>query len=166
MLADDLVNEGAIKKGKFILTSGKESTFYVDLKEFNTNTGNLSRVADEISRMMKEEAAAGVELGAVPILVAVALKKNIPYSIIRKERQHGNVSLLIGNHVSGKKVAIVEDVVTTGGSVLRAAALLRDHGAIVENVYCVVDREEGGEALLLENGIKLHSLVRISSVVH
>ncbi|MEM3676377.1 MAG: phosphoribosyltransferase family protein, partial [Thermoplasmataceae archaeon] len=104
-------------------------------------------------------------LGAVPILVAVALMSNTRYIIIRKERKHGTGKLNIGEIPNGAEVEIIEDVVTTGNSVLKAAKFLRDNGAVVKRVHCIVDREEGGRALLLEEGIELMPLVRISEMM-
>ena len=164
MLKDDLVKSGAVKRGNFILTSGRQSSFYVDLKEFNTDINHLREISSKFCETVRGDVVAGVELGAVPMVIAVALEKGIPYSIIRKERWHGNKSLLIGEGVSGKRVAIIEDVVTTGGSVLKAVDILREHGAIVEDVHCVVDREEGGKMALAEKNVVLHSLLKISDI--
>ncbi len=164
MLKDDLVKSGAVKRGNFILTSGRQSSFYVDLKEFNTDINHLREISSKFCETVRGDVVAGVELGAVPMVIAVALEMGIPYSIIRKERSHGNKSLLIGEGVSGKRVAIIEDVVTTGGSVLKAVDVLREHGAIVEDVHCVMDREEGGEKALKEKNVVLHSLLKISDI--
>ncbi len=164
MLGDLLLERGAIKKGNFVLSSGKTSDSSADLKEFCTDVSNLRIIVDRFSEEVKCDAVAGVELGAVPLVVGVALKLGLPYTIIRKERSHGNTSLIIGENISGKNVAILEDVVTTGGSVLKAVSLLREKGAIVTDVYCVLDREDGGSDALEHAGVKLHPLLRISEV--
>ncbi len=164
MLKDILLKSGAIKFGDFVLTSGKRSTYYVDIKESMTDPGALTEVAELISKKLTSSIIAGVELGAVPLVVAVAILSGRRYIIIRKERPHGTKSLLIGQTPSGSSVDIIEDVVTTGGSVLRAAEILKESGLNVSRVICVVDREEGGRENLAEAGIELIPLVKISEV--
>ena len=164
MLKDILLKSGAIKFGDFVLTSGKRSTYYVDIKESMTDPGALTEVAELISKKLTSSIIAGVELGAVPLVVAVAILSGRRYIIIRKERPHGTKSLLIGQTPSGSSVDMIEDVVTTGGSVLRAAEILKESGLNVSRVICVVDREEGGRENLAEAGIELIPLVKISEV--
>ena len=167
MIKDMLLDLKAIKFGDFTLTSGKKSKYYVDIKIASTDPLFLGEAAEELSRRVSSGAmVAGVELGAVPLVVATAVKLSTPYLIIRKEeRAHGNKDPIIGNLSAGKQVDVIEDVVTTGNSVLRAIRLLRERGASVDRVICVVDREEGGGELLEKNGIKLIPLVRISEVM-
>ncbi len=164
-LSKELLKVGAIKFGDFVLTSGKKSRYYVDIKDAATNPTVLGMIAQVFSTMTSECKLAGVELGAVPLLVATAVKKSVPYLIIRKERKHGTGKLTIGEVVAGEKIEIIEDVVTTGNSVLKAASYLRENGAEVSNVYCVVDREEGGAELLKENGLTLKPIIRISDMM-
>ncbi|MHB1492925.1 MAG: orotate phosphoribosyltransferase [Thermoplasmataceae archaeon] len=165
MLKDILVEKGAIKVGDFTLTSGRKSNYYVDIKDACTDPDVLRTIIDGIVGRVEAKSVAGVELGAVPIVVATAFKMHIPYFIIRKESTHGMKKLLIGNPEKITRVDIIEDVVTTGGSVLKAAELLRSNGLQVEKVITVVDREEGGKELLKENGIRLESLVKKSEVI-
>lgn len=164
-LSRELMNRGAIKFGDFTLTSGKKSKYYVDIKDAATDPYLLNLVAENFSRMVSETKLSGVELGAVPLLVATALRKNVPYLIIRKERKHGTKKLTIGEVIEGETIEIIEDVVTTGNSVLKAATYLRENGASVSRVFCVVDREEGGKELLQENGLELHPIIRISEIM-
>src|SRR5688572_12760874 len=118
-LRDELVGCGAVKFGDFTLTSGKKSKYYVDVKQATTVPRILKQIADAIGQKVGgAEVLAGVELGAVPILVAVALVTNKPYAIIRKgERTHGTGKKIEGQPVKGKRVLIIEDVTTTGSSV-------------------------------------------------
>ena len=164
MLKDILLKSGAIKFGDFVLASGKRSNYYVDIKESMTEPGALKEVAELISKKLSSGIIAGVELGAVPLVVAVAVLYSKKYIIIRKERPHGTKSLLIGQAPYGGSADIIEDVVTTGGSVLRAAEILKESGLKVSRVICVVDREEGGRENLAEAGIELIPLLRISEV--
>lgn len=96
MLSEDLVKSGAIKFGDFILTSGKRSDYYVDIKEAATDPNLLSEIASEFSKMIHARKIAGMELGAVPLIVATSLNMGIPYVIVRKERSHGTLSLIVG----------------------------------------------------------------------
>ncbi len=114
---------------------------------------------------MKSEIIGGMELGAVPLTVATAIETGKRYVIIRKERTHGTKKLIIGTFKPGQVIDLLEDVVTTGGSLLKAAQTLRDAGARVDRAVCVVDREEGALEMLRENGIDLLSLVKVSEIL-
>ncbi|MGC8609006.1 MAG: orotate phosphoribosyltransferase [Thermoplasmata archaeon] len=164
MLKEILIGSGAIKFGDFVLTSGKRSSYYVDIKEAATNPEILNQIADEFSERIKADVIAGMELGAVPLVVATSMKLKIHYLIIRKERSHGTMSLIIGKFEKGTEIDVIEDVVTTGNSVLKTVQILRENGAIVKRAYCVVDREEGGKDLLEKNDIELIPLIHISDI--
>lgn len=164
MLTDSLIECGAIKFGKFKLTSGKESSYYVDIKQASTNPKVLSEIAKEMSKLSsndKFDIIAGMELGAVPLAVALALETKVPYVIIRKEKpSHGTGKQIIGKNEPGQKVLIVEDVATTGGSVVKAINVLRSEGLIVDKIIVVVDREEGAEEMLNKYDVELLPLVK------
>jgi orotate phosphoribosyltransferase len=168
MLKDSLIECGAIKFGKFKLTSGKESNYYVDIKQASTNPKVLKEIAEEMSRLIAGEdiqLLAGMELGAVPLAVALSLETKIPYVIIRKEKPtHGTGKQLVGNASPGQKVLVVEDVATTGGSVVKALVVLREEGLVVDKVVVVVDREEGAQESLKDQDIKLIPLVKASEL--
>lgn len=164
LIKEKLVGCGAIMKGDFTLSSGKRSDYYVDIKKCITDPNILGLLSSVIQRYVHGDAIAGVELGAVPLIVGVSILSGKRYIIVRKDRDHGTGSLFIGD-VSGH-ITMIEDVVTTGGSVLRAANLLRENGATVDECVCVVDREEGGYESLEKNGIKLHSLITASMIRH
>ncbi|MGP6239860.1 orotate phosphoribosyltransferase [Cuniculiplasma sp. SKW4] len=165
MLKDLLIKEGAVKKGHFILTSGKESEYYADIKDACARPEILKEIVKEVSERVRAGSVAGVELGAVPIVVALAYSKSMPYYIIRKESKHGMKKLIIGNITKDTGVDIVEDVVTTGGSVMRAVELLRKEGLNVNRVITVIDREEGGKELLSKNGVELVSLLKLKDIL-
>ncbi|MHB1829791.1 MAG: orotate phosphoribosyltransferase [Candidatus Micrarchaeaceae archaeon] len=159
-LARMLLDNGAIKYGDFVLPFGNRTTYFVDVKEVSTDPKFLETAATELSKEVKEKTIAGIELGAVPLLVATSIKLQIQYIIVRKKHEHGTKELLIGKLEKGTKVDIIDDVVSTGGSILLTAKLLRERGAEVSRAIAVVDREEGGAALLKDNGIKLVSLIK------
>jgi len=164
-LKEKLEECGAIKFGDFILASGKKSSYYVDIKKAATKVEVLKLMAKYLSKEVKGDIIGGVELGAVPLTVAVALELGKDYLIIRKEsKEHGTRKMVEGEFKKGTTVDIIEDVITTGGSVLRAVRILRDLGLNVERVICVVDREEGGHENLKNEGVKLISLLRASDL--
>ena len=166
MLKDSLIDCGAIKFGHFVLTSGKESSYYVDIKQASTNPKVLQEIADEMANLTKDndyQLIAGMELGAVPLAVALALRTKKPYVIIRKEKpSHGTGKQLVGNATPSQKVLLVEDVATTGGSMKKAIDVLREEGLTVDKVLVVVDREEGAKENLKDYNIEILPLVRAS----
>lgn len=164
MLKEKLVELGAIKFGEFVLTSGKKSEYYVDIKDAATDPETLEIISSELASRLVAKKIAGMELGAVPITVATAVKTGLPYLVLRKERNHGTKKLIIGSLAAGEEIDIIEDVVTTGGSILKAAKLIRENGGVVKRAIVVVDREEGGRENLEANGIELISVVKISDV--
>jgi orotate phosphoribosyltransferase len=167
LLKDSLKECGAFQIGEFILTSGKKSNFYVDIKRASTNPKILAEIARCMAKYLKEEEKiAGMELGAIPLVVALSLETDLPYLIIRKgERKHGTGKLVEGDLQKEDKIILVEDVTTTGSSLLRAAEIIREEGGKVERALVVVDREEGAYELLKENGLELIPLVKVSEMM-
>ena len=167
-LIEAFFREGAILFGHFVLTSGKESDYYINVKKLITNPKVLKLIAE----LMKEKAeelgvefdrVAGPELGAVPIATALSLETGKSLVIVRKKpKGHGTGSQIEGEVRPGDKVLLVEDVTTTGGSVLRSAKVLESQGAKVSAILVVVDREEGAEDNL--GGCLFVPLVRVSEL--
>ncbi len=165
MLKDDLINIGAIKFGNFILTSGKTSNYYIDIKSAYTNPEILDSIGNEISKFVVSGKIAGMELGAVPIIVSVAIKTKKPFIIIRKdELKHGTKKRYIGNINNGDEIDVIDDVATTGGSIMKTVEIIRNNGGIVKRAVCVVDREEGAYEMLKSNGIELYSIIKASDL--
>ena len=161
MLKEKLIECGAIKFGEFVLASGKKSKYYVDIKKASTKYEILELMGNMLAEKVKGDILAGVELGAVPLVAITAIKAKRDYLIIRKEKkEYGTSKLIEGDYKEGQEVDIIEDVVTTGGSVLRAIKILRSAGLTVNRVICVVDREEGGKENLEKEGVELISLIK------
>lgn len=160
-LQDDLVACGAVRFGRFTLTSGRTSPYYVDVKKATSQPVLLRRIAKELAQRVGDaQILAGVELGAVPLVVAVSLETGLPFAILRKgDRAHGTGQGVEGVDVKDRKVLLLEDVTTTGGSVARAAERLREAGATVDRVETVVDRDEGAAERLSKAGLRLGALV-------
>ena len=157
----------AIKFGHFVLTSGIISDYYIDIKKASTNPSVLRQISQEMSVYTEGyDLLAGLELGAVPLTVALSLKTSIPYVIIRKSnREHGTAKQIEGENVKNKRILLIEDVVTSGGSVEKAIITLRRQGGIVEEVITVVDRESGAEDKLKDLGVTLIHLLSIRDIL-
>jgi orotate phosphoribosyltransferase len=164
-LAALLAVHGAVRHGDFLLASGRRSKLYVDIKGALTDPGVLSAVALEIAGRCSFETVAGVAVGGIPIAVAVSLAAGKPYAIVRgAEKGHGAGGRIIGD-VADRPTLLVEDVTTTGGSVLSAVRLLREAGARVDTVATIVDREEGAAEALAAEGVNLIALVTLKELL-
>ncbi len=152
-----------IKRGDFVLASGRKSNYYVDVKELITQPIALQSVGRELSwRGVGYDGFAGVELGAVPLIIAASLYSGKPCVIIRKEkREHGTGKDYIGQ-LEGKRLCIIEDVTTTGATAVRAASVIRENGGYTDRVVTVVDREEGAGETLKGINLELIPLFKIS----
>ena len=139
-LKQKLLDSGAVKFGDFTLTSGKKSSYYVDLKLASTEPSILKEIAVEFAKLLPEniDFIAGMELGAVPLAAALSLETGIPYSMIRKSsREHGTGTRIEGP--SKGRAVLVDDVATTGGSNIESIKMLTDEGVDVSMVLVVVD---------------------------
>ncbi len=158
---------GAIQFGRFVLTSGAVSDYYIDVKKASATPTVLKKIAESMAEYAEGyDVIAGMELGAVPLVVALSLETNIPHVIVRKEkREHGTGKQIEGADVKDKKVLIVEDVTTSGGSVVKTVKILRENKAKVDEVIVVVDRESGAEEKLQNLDISFIPLLSISDIL-
>jgi len=158
---------GAIQFGRFVLTSGAVSDYYIDIKKASTHPVILKKIAQAMAEHTKGyDLLAGMELGAVPLVVALSLETNIPYVIIRKEkREHGTGKQIEGEDVKGKHVLLVEDVTTSGGSIIKSITVLREQHAKIDTVLTVVDRESGGREKIEELNICFIPLVTVHDIL-
>jgi len=158
---------GAIQFGRFVLTSGAVSDYYIDIKKASTNPNILKKIAEAMADYAKGyDLIAGMELGAIPLIVALSLEADIPYVIIRKEkREHGTNKQMEGGDVKNKKVLVVEDVTTSGGSVVKTLQILRENHAKVDEVLVVVDRESGAEEKLRNLDVNFIPLLSVSDII-
>jgi len=162
-----LTSCGAVQFGNFTLASGKTSRYYVDIKKAITRPEILREIARGMApRASAADRIAGVELGAVPIAAAVALETGKPYIMVRKERkEHGTGKDFEGDLGSGDRLLFVEDVVTTGGTLVRAIERVRGYGARIADVVAVVDREEGGRDALAAIDVRLGALLTAAELL-
>lgn len=170
-LADALKECEAIRFGEFKLASGKKSRYYVDIKKASTNPQVLKLIAHNIKEILKlrsiqADYVGGVALGGVPVAVAVSLETGLRLLMIRKEtKEYGTKGQIVGDVELGKTAVLVEDVTTTGGSVLKAIKTLKDEGLVIRHVIVVVDREEGASRALADADVELIPLIRISELL-
>ena len=170
-LSEALKSCGALQFGEFTLASGAKSDYYIDIKKASTNPEVLRLIARLMAQKMRDEGIeadriAGVVLGSVPLATALALETGIPYVMIRKEKKdHGTGKLIEGDLNAGDRVLVVEDVITTAGSSIKAIGTLREAGAEVHHVISVIDREGGGAENLAEAGVDFRPLVKASELV-
>jgi orotate phosphoribosyltransferase len=165
MLKQMLKDMKVVQTGEFILTSGKKSNYFVNIKRASTNPEVLREIGKAIAPYVGDAKIAGMALGAVPLAVAAALQTNRPFVMVRKEaKDHGTKELVEGEVLPGEKFIIVEDVATTGGSTLKVASALREKGANVSRAVVVVDRLEGAKEMLVEHGIELISLFTVKDL--
>ena len=170
-LSEALKSCGALQFGEFTLASGAKSDYYIDIKKASTNPEVLRLIARLMAQKMRDEGIqadriAGVVLGSVPLATALALETGIPYVMIRKEKKdHGTGKLIEGDLNAGDRVLVVEDVITTAGSRIKAIGTLREAGAEVKYVISVIDREGGGAENLAEAGVDFRPLVKASELV-
>jgi orotate phosphoribosyltransferase len=166
-LKQQLKDCGAIKFGRFVLTSGAVSDYYIDIKKAITNPIILKKISKGMVGYTEGyDVLAGMEMGAVPLVVSLSLETGLPYVIVRKEkREHGTSKQMEGADVKGKKVLIIEDVTTSGGSVVKTIKIIRDNEGLVDEVLVVVDRESGAEAKLQNVGVNLIPLLSVSDIL-
>ena len=145
-LLEMLKESGAIKKGEFILSSGKKSRIYIDIKQAVTRPAILKKIADEMAEKLEGlnfDRIACMELGGVPVAVALSLKVSKPLVIFRKaKKEHGTQDDRIGEILMGERIVVVEDVITTGKSARNVIRRIENSGGNVVAVMTVVDREE------------------------
>ena len=164
-LIDLLKENGVFLEGDFTLSSGKKSNYYINMKKAITEPEILSTISKLITQKIDLDdidKVAGPALGAVPIATAVSLESKLPLLMIRKEKKgYGTSKLIEGELNEGDDVIVVEDVSTTGGSLLKAIRAINDNGGNVKRAFVVVDREEGAIETFEKEGITLEPLISV-----
>ncbi|MFZ0699536.1 MAG: orotate phosphoribosyltransferase [Thermoplasmata archaeon] len=161
-----LLEAGAVRFGDFTLTSGRKSDVYIDVKKAWTDPARLDLLARALAaRVAGEQRLAGMELGAVPLVVATSLRLGLPMIVLRKAaKEHGTRQRFEGEVPRGARVLLIEDTATTGGSLVQSIEILRAAGAFVDRAIVVVEREEGARERLAELGVRLEALTTLSEL--
>lgn len=172
-LLGGLLLRTAYLEGDFVLRSGKRSKYYLDKYLFETDPQVLRGIVQELAMMIRNRLAAGQqydrlaapELGGVVLGAGLSLELGLPLLLVRKaSKEYGTSKRIEGRYEPGERIAIIEDIVTSGGAALMAAEALREAGLVVEDLYCVVDREEGGAEAAAATGLQLRPLFTSSSL--
>ncbi|MBU1090794.1 MAG: orotate phosphoribosyltransferase [Candidatus Omnitrophica bacterium] len=169
-----LLKEKALKKGEFILSSGKKSNYYLDGRIITLTPEGAYLVASIILELIKDkniDAIGGPALGADPISGAVAVLshiKKIPIKtfIVRKRaKMHGAGRQIEGPELKSKdRVILVDDVATTGGALLEAVSALKEKGVEIEGAIVIVDRDQGAKQSLAKEGIRLSAIFNLEDL--
>lgn len=147
--------------GEFKLRSGQTSTEYFDKYRFEAQPHLLKQIGEQLAPLVPKgtEILAGLEMGGIPIAVALSFATGLPVVFVRKEaKAYGTCKFAEGLEIEGKQVCIVEDVITTGGQVVLSTKDLRSTGAKVDHVLCVINRGEVPNSKLADINLELTSL--------
>ena len=162
----------AYKKGEFTLSSGKKSDHYVNCKPVTLTGRGLTLASLLMLKEVETDYVAGLTLGADPLVSGVSLVsaldgRMVNALIVRKEAKgHGTQAWIEGLlPPKGTKITVLEDVVTTGGSAIKAVEKLRDAGYVVDRVVSIVDRQAGGKDAMIEAKLELRSLFQLPELV-
>lgn len=153
--------------GSFLLRSGVTSSEYFDKYLFESDPSMLREIAGELTSLLPAgiDALAGLELGGVPLATAASQICGLPTLFVRKEaKTYGTCRLAEGGELAGRRLAVFEDVVTSGGQVIASCEQLRELGAEIAIVVCVIDREAGGVDALAEHDLELTPLFTMSQL--
>jgi orotate phosphoribosyltransferase len=174
----DLLARRSAKRGDFTLSSGKRSTLYIDARLTTMSPDGLALIGPLALGAIRGatwdiDSAGGLTLGADPISYAIAFASALPgagplvraFTVRKEAKTHGTGKLIEGPYHEGDRVVIVEDVITTGGSALRAADAVKSAGGRISGVLALVDREEGGREAIEATGLAVLSLTRAADIL-
>jgi uridine monophosphate synthetase len=168
-LADGLLDAGCVKFGQFKLKSGLVSPIYIDLRQLVSFPKLLSQVANAylpILNRLSFDRLAGLPYAALPIATVISIRSGWPLIYPRKEvKSYGTKAEIEGIYHEGERVAIIDDLATTGGSKFDAIEKLTAGGLVVEDVVVLIDRQSGADKALAEAGYHLHSVTRLSELL-
>jgi len=173
-MANILFKIDALKFGVFKLTSGKASPYYIDLRVIPSFPDAFREICESYGQYISSEIGvksfnriAAIPMAGIPFASQIAYNLKKPFLYVRKGiRLHGRERRVEGILVSGDRVLLIDDLLTTGLTLKKAANAVRAEGGVVTEAVVFLDREEGGLQLLEQNGIKLHALLKMSEVAN
>jgi len=171
-----LLAERSAKRGRFTLSSGRESSLYIDARLTTMSPEGLVLIGELGLQAVEHsgwniQSLGGLTLGADPVAYAIAYASGIAgrpiraFTVRKEPKAHGTGQLIEGPFRRGDRVAVVEDVITTGASALRAVSAVQASGGLVAGVLAVVDRNEGGREVIERNGLAVLTLTNASEIV-
>jgi orotate phosphoribosyltransferase len=173
-LCQVLFKIGALKFGTFKLASGRISPYYIDLRLIPSFPDAFHKICDLYVRLIKDSVGAdrfrriaGIPTAGIPFASVVAYSLNKSFLYTRPtHRTHGRERKVEGILVSGDKVLLLDDLITSGKSLRKAASAIRAEGGVVEDAVVLIDREEGGKQNLAKDEIQLHNLIKASDAAN
>src|SRR5512139_2760989 len=168
-----LIKNNAIKFGDYILASGKKSPYYIDLRQTISSPITMDWIANSLTRIVlneigkeKVDRILGVPTAGIPFATVVSQKLGIPLIYYRQARkEHGVRKKIEGILERNDRVLVIDDLITTGESVIEAAEVVRDQGGVVNEMVVLLDREQGGQDRLRASRIEPHVLFKISDAM-
>ena len=152
--------------GEFTLRSGQVSSEYFDKYLFETDPALLARVAAQMEELLPTDVVVpghllgGLEMGGIPLVTALSARTGLPALFVRKQaKEYGTCKLAEGPDVAGRRVTLIEDVITTGGAVRDATTALREAGATVDLVVCAIDRSPAGTNPLADVALEVRAVL-------
>ncbi len=153
--------------GQFILRSGKTSSFYWDKYRFESDPKLLDAVVEEMRTLLPGsfDKLAGLEMGGIPLATVLSLKTGYPCLFVRKTaKTYGTCNLVEGGFEAGETAVVIEDVITVAGQVCSSVKQMRELGLKIQNVVCVIDRQQGGSENLEKIGCSLVSVFTLEEL--
>ena len=153
--------------GHFILRSGKTSNTYFDKYLFESDPSVLRAIAEHMAALVPDEVEilCGLEMGGLPVVTMLSQVTGLPCAFLRKQRKtHGTMRYAEGAALTGRSIALIEDVVSSGGAILDQSKELRADGVDVDLAICVIDRQSGGLEALAQDGIRLVALFTMEEI--
>ena len=169
-----LYKNGIIQFGNFTLTSGKNSSYYIDLRlvpsyphQFRKMIKNLQNLIIEKTGLDNFDSLVSVPTGGLVVASALAIEVIKPLIYVRnKPKEHGTTKSIEGKTSAGMKVVMVDDVATTGTSVLNGINQLKESGLLISDVYVIINRLEGADKALDDMGVQIHQLTDILEITN
>ena len=169
-LIASLYEIGAIKFGDFVLKSGQKSVIYLDLRQIISHPNVLRAVAEAIWQQVSPYSFAvicGVPYTALPIATCISLKQDIPMVMRRKEpKQYGTKQRIEGSFQAGQSCLIIEDIITTGSSIIETAGDIEAAGLKINHIGVLINREQGGEENLRKHNYIVHAVFTLKEILN
>ncbi len=160
------IHRAAHLSGSFTLRSGAKSAVYFDKYQFEADPVLLRDICQALAPLIPDgtEVLCGLELGGIPIATVLSQLTGLPTAYLRKQaKTYGTCRFAEGPNLYGRRICLVEDVVSSGGAILDMAKLLREDQITVSHAICVIDRESGGPEALAQQGIELRALLTLTT---
>jgi len=153
--------------GDFLLRSGQRSNEYFDKYLFEADPKLLVAIIKQMKTLIPKntELLAGLEMGGIPLVTALSIETGMPSAFVRKAaKEYGTCKIAEGGEISGKKICVIEDVVTTGGQIIKSVQEIRNRGGIVENVLCAIQRNPEASEILAKEGLTLKPVLTMEYI--